>query len=146
MQDMVSNWACELPRTEGTGQFIMKARRDSRVGWQQHADGVGQDAKHTSWQASCARNSCLFQELLTNQAVPIPEGVAEPGCKFISDWGFALIPPPFSCSWTLPSCTGPSFFVSKRILWPRLWSVLTLPCGMTFIKGRMCRLLCAISS
>lgn len=43
---------------------------------------------------------------------------------------------PFSCSWSLPSHPDPSFSMPKRILLSRLWSVLKLPCGMTFVKGR----------
>lgn len=100
-----------------------------------HADGLGQDAKATSWQELYAWDSCLFQGLTTNVTLPIPVYVAEPGCKSISNCIFFPIPFPFSCSWTRSSLPAPSFFLPKRIL-SRLWSGLRLPCHMTFVKGR----------
>lgn len=60
--------------------------------------GFRQDAKATSWQELHAWDSCLFQGLIANQTLPIPVYVAEPGCKFISNWVFSPIPFPFSCS------------------------------------------------
>lgn len=54
--------------------------------------------KATSGEELYGWGSCLFQDRITNETLPVLAYVAEPGCKSLSNWDFSPIPFAFSLS------------------------------------------------